>query len=310
MRISLWFVLLALVVCALVNPGNFGSIDTKMRLQVARWIRLNEPEVRPGSGFGLTGKDGARHAWYGIGQSLVLLPFDAAGSTSLSPLLKGRNLTPEKQDQLIELLIGFLMQFVITSAVLILAYNLLLSLGFTSIASAGGALALLFGTTCLQYVQMAQENELLLALDLTALWSIQQWRRRAGTGWAVLGGMACGLAILTRLPSVLDALLFACLALSFRKNWSRFLAAYLPPIFAALAVDRWYHWLRFGEFWSTYMTILGRQARPPGLLPATRSPIHSGKAFSARSFLRTNQFFCSTPCCCCSFCWRPGAGKS
>lgn len=91
-------------------------------------------------------------------------------------------LTPEKQDQIIELLIGFLMQFVITAAVLIVAHNLLLSLGFTPIASAAGALALLFGTTCLQYVQMAQENELLLApfqlrfrYPRLPIWGIRAW---------------------------------------------------------------------------------------------------------------------------------------
>jgi hypothetical protein len=263
MRISLWFALLALVVCALVNPGNFGTVDTKMRLQVARWIRLKQPEVSSAGGFGLMGKDGIRHAWYGVGQSLALLPFDAAVSAIVPRLFRRWNLTPEKQEQLVELLIAFLMQFVVTSAVLILSYHLLLSFGFSPVAGAAGALALLFGTTCLQYVQMAQENELLLALDLAALWGIRQWTR-AGAGWAVLAGAACGFAILTRLPSVLDALLLACLAFSLNRNWSRFLAAYLPPILAALALDRWYQWLRFGEFWSTYMTILGRQARPPG----------------------------------------------
>ena len=64
MRRLLIFALLSLVVCALINPGNFGTIDTTRRLQVERWIRLGEPEVRQtDSGFGVTGRDGKRHAW-------------------------------------------------------------------------------------------------------------------------------------------------------------------------------------------------------------------------------------------------------
>lgn len=76
-RAVVLYVLLAVVVCALLNPGNFGSIDTDRRWQVARSIRLSEPAVAPDDvrqGFGIPGRNGAAQAWYGIGQSLVLLP--------------------------------------------------------------------------------------------------------------------------------------------------------------------------------------------------------------------------------------------
>src|SRR5579883_3431905 len=239
MRARFLFVLIAIVVCALVNPGNFGSIDTRRRLQVARWIRLGEPEVSPAdTAFGIRGRHGVRHAWYGMGQSLVLVPFDAAVSVTTGPLLQRSGLSPERREQIVELLNAFLMQFAITSLILVLAYETLLSFGFTPFPSAAGALALLFGTTCLAYVQTAQENNLLLAHDLAALWAVRR-SRQTGGAWPGLAGAYGG-------------------------RWKRFLAAYLPPVLAALAIDRWYQWMRFGEFFSTYISVFGRQARPPG----------------------------------------------
>ena len=262
MRTRWWLVLVALVVSALVSPGNFGSVDTVRRLQVARSIRLGEPEVTDVE-FGITGKDGRRHAWFGLGQSLVLVPFDAAVSATISPFLVRAKLNAEKQEQVRDLLIAFLMQFVITSLILILADQILRSYGFTPLASAAGTLALLFGTTCLQYVQSAQENNLLLMLDLGALWAIRRWQRDGGF-WAVVAGACCGFAILTRLPSVLETLIFAVLAVGDQGLWRRFLSGYVPPVITAIAVDRWYHWIRFHELFSTYISIWGRQFAPRG----------------------------------------------
>src|SRR5580658_2978457 len=89
-RRLLLFALLSLVVCALVNPGNFGTVDTVKRLQVERWIRLGEPPVSPAdtSGFGVIGRNAVRHAWYGMGQSLLLIPFDALVSATAVPILR------------------------------------------------------------------------------------------------------------------------------------------------------------------------------------------------------------------------------
>jgi hypothetical protein len=83
-RIPVLLVFLTVVVCALVNAGNFGVIDTARRLQVARWMRLGEPPVTPEDariGFGLPGRNGVVHAWYGMGQSLLLLPIDAVAES-------------------------------------------------------------------------------------------------------------------------------------------------------------------------------------------------------------------------------------
>jgi hypothetical protein len=267
LRVPALSILLALVVCAIVNPGNFGTIDTARRLQVERWIRLGQPPVRRAdidSGFGVAGRNGVVHAWYGVGQSLVLLPFDLAVSAAVAPSLQRFGLDGEKRRQVTELLIAFLMQASIASALLLLARALLASFGFPPRAAAAGAVSLILATTCLQYLQCAEENELLLMLALSALLAIRRWEASGAVRGAALAGAACGFAVLVRLPSLIEAAVFAGFGLAGGGPRKRFLAAYLAPVAAAIAVDRWYQWLRFGGWSSTYLGIMVRQTRPPG----------------------------------------------
>src|SRR5690348_13717941 len=130
MRVSLLFVLLAVVVCAVLNPGNLGNFDARGRLQVARWLRGAGPEINPRyAGFSVPDSQGRPHAWYGIGQSLVFLPFDAVVEGALAPVLRRTGLDSDRQQQVVEILVAFLAQAAVTSAILILGYHLLLLFG-------------------------------------------------------------------------------------------------------------------------------------------------------------------------------------
>jgi Glycosyltransferase family 87 len=265
-RIPLLFILLAVVVCALLNTGNFGTIDTTRRWQVARSIRLGEPAVTSddaGQGFGIPGRNGAPQAYYGVGQSLLLLPIDGLVDATVSPVLRRVGLDPIRRKQVAELTVAFLMQAVLTACVLLLARRLLLAFHFGNTAAVAGSIALLFATTCLQYVQCAQENELLLALALAALVGLLAWHREECGRWTLLAGMACGFAILVRLTSVLETGMFAFFTIAAGTNPKRFLAWFTPPVVVALLIDRWYQWHRFGELFSTYIGIYGRLNRPP-----------------------------------------------
>jgi hypothetical protein len=262
-------VLLSLVVCALINPGNFGTVDTTRRLQVARWIRSGEPPVSPADpDFGITGKNGTRHAYTGIGQSLVLLPFDALVSAAVAPQLSRFGLDASRQAQVVELCVAFLMQSFLTACALLLAYELLLSFGFTAFASAAGALSLLFATSCLQYVQCAQENLLQLVLVLCALWAVRRYQCEQRASWAALAGAVCGFAILIKLSSFLETAVIALYALTACAHRKRFLAGFVPPLTCAFVLERWYQYIRFGDVFSTYTGIFAKQLRPVNAPPS------------------------------------------
>jgi hypothetical protein len=287
--------MLSMVVCALVNPGNFGTSDTLRRLHVERWIRLGEPPVHEGDrAHGLKGRNGLLHPEYGIGQSLLLLPFDAAVGATVVPVLNRLGTDAARQQQVVELLVAFLMQWFVTACTLALAYEVLLSFQFAPFAAMAGTMALLFGTSCLQYVQCAQENNLILLLALGALCALRWWQNGKDARWATVAGMACGCAILVRLPSVLQTAVLPMVAGS-AGNRRKFLAGFLPPVAAAVLLDRWYHWYRFGELFSTYTGIVGRQLRQAGAPASFPFSYPFWKGFSGALFSPDKSIFLFDP---------------
>src|SRR5882724_11379056 len=65
-----------------VQSGELGSADTTHRLQTTHWIWTSQPQVFPNEypEFGLRGRGGRLFSWYGIGQSLLMLPADMVGT--------------------------------------------------------------------------------------------------------------------------------------------------------------------------------------------------------------------------------------
>src|SRR3979490_1942931 len=68
----------------LIQSGELGTSDTTHRLQVAHSLWTNQPQVFPKEypEFGLHGRGGRLYAWYGIGQSLLMLPADLISSAA------------------------------------------------------------------------------------------------------------------------------------------------------------------------------------------------------------------------------------
>ncbi|HTU42256.1 MAG TPA: hypothetical protein VMF10_11155, partial [Candidatus Aquilonibacter sp.] len=65
-----------------VQSGELGTADTVHRLQTTHWLWTSEPQVFPNEypEFGLHGRGGQLYSWYGIGQSLLMLPADLVGT--------------------------------------------------------------------------------------------------------------------------------------------------------------------------------------------------------------------------------------
>ena len=74
--------LVAFLVAIVVQSGDLGSSDTMHRLQAAHSFWTSEPAVFPNEypEFGVHGRGGKLYGWYGIGQSLLMFPFDVIGT--------------------------------------------------------------------------------------------------------------------------------------------------------------------------------------------------------------------------------------
>src|SRR6184192_3812096 len=79
--------LTAALLAFVVQSGELGSADTMHRLQTAHSFWTSQPAVFPDEypEFGVHGRGGRLYDWYGIGQPLLMLPSDIAG-TGISKL--------------------------------------------------------------------------------------------------------------------------------------------------------------------------------------------------------------------------------
>ena len=70
------------LIAFVVQSGDVDSADTARRLQTTHSFWTSAPPVLPGDypEFGLKGRGGRIYAWYGIGQSLLMLPADIVGT--------------------------------------------------------------------------------------------------------------------------------------------------------------------------------------------------------------------------------------
>jgi len=235
-----------------MNPLLMVS-DSLKRFRSASWIIGGE---NPG-GF-LPGVGGATHYWYGLGQSLVFIPFDRALSAlGVTNLVTRYSVTAR------------LLYPLTNGLVLVLSWDALRLLGFRSRHCVLGTLVTLGVTTLPFHFQNNQENPLTLVCALTALVGILRWNDSGSLLWLNLACAAQAESILIRVTNLAYVLpLFGLPLLSrlldrsrpldpgreFRQT-ARLATVAIPWLVVAFAADRWWQLVRFGTWSGTYMTI-------------------------------------------------------
>src|ERR1700747_267664 len=70
------------LIAFVVESGDVDSVDTVRRLQTTHSFWTSAPPVLSSDypDFGLQGRGGKIYAWYGMGQSLLMLPADMVGT--------------------------------------------------------------------------------------------------------------------------------------------------------------------------------------------------------------------------------------
>ena len=135
----------ALLACV-VQSGDLGSVDTLRRLQTTHSFWTSDPPVLAGDypDFGLRGKDGRIYAWYGIGQSLLMLPQDILGTyiERLQIFDRYGDTDPTVRD----MIVAYLTQILITVLTALVCFKLLRQFTFSVNQSTAGVLAFLLAT--------------------------------------------------------------------------------------------------------------------------------------------------------------------
>ncbi len=263
---------IALLATLLIQSGELGTSDTMHRLQTAHSFWTSEPPVFPQEypEFGLIGRGGRIYSWYGMGQSLLMLPADIAGTwlERLPVFANYHDVDPTVRDIFVSITTNCLL----AALTVLAAYRLLRQLAFSVREAAAGVLALFFATTHLHYAQNMSENDYILLLALTGMSFQYEWLRTGRRRALRIGSFALGLNLLTRLTTGLELMAsggFLLLVLLFggarpKEIFQRALqyARTAFPIYAVFVlIDRVYQYHRFGSFFNTYMTVYGIQQR-------------------------------------------------
>ena len=296
-----------------VQSGELGTADTMHRLQTTHWLWTSQPQVPAADypDFGLHGRDGRIYSWYGIGQSLLMLPADLLGTWIAHwPIFSGYEDDPAVRS----IVVSYSTNILVNVLTALIAFRLLRQLRFSVRETVAGVLALMFCTTHLHYTQNMQENNYILLLTLVGLSFQYEWLRTGSQRALLLGSAALGLNLLTRLTAVLDVMaggVFVLAVLWFEQKsppfdrlragflakdarngapgapaealWQRVLeyCKIAAPVYAIfLIIERAYSFYRFGTWTQTYLPLFAKEMRlQDPTLPADfpwNTPFHEG----------------------------------
>jgi hypothetical protein len=297
----------------LIQSGELGTSDTTHRLQVAHSFWTGQPQVFPNEypEFGLHGRGGRLYAWYGIGQSLLMLPTDLIGSAA-SHLPIWRDYEHSETDPAIRsIIVSISTNILINVLTALAAFRLLGLFGFSVRESVAGSLALLCATTHLHYAQNMTENNYILLLTIAGFALQYQWLRTGNRRPLFWGSILLGLNLLTRLTTALDIVGVGCFllfALLFARHKTPadmdtqrrplhstsagagkrpvmiariYLYTAIPVYAGFLFLDRIYQYFRFGSWTNTYVDVFAREQRQmnptlPANFPFNGGWVHGG----------------------------------
>jgi hypothetical protein len=278
------------LIAFVVQSGELSTADTTHRLQTTHWLWTSEPQVFPYEypDFGLHGRNGQIYSWYGIGQSLLMLPADLVGTW-----IAHWGIFSDYRDDpgVRSIVVSYSTNILVNVLTALLGFRLLRQLRFSQKQSIFGVLALLFCTTHLHYTQNMMENNYILLLTLAGFSFQYEWLRTGSRRALFVGSFALGLNLLTRVTSVLDLLaagIFLLLILWFERVpanefWRRFISyikVAVPTYAFFILIDRCYQFYRFGTWTGTYLPLFAQLLRSQDpTLPANfpwNTPFYEG----------------------------------
>src|ERR1700678_2462143 len=195
--------LVAGLLAFVVQSGELGTADTMHRLHTTHWLWTAEPQVFPTEypEFGLHGRGGQLYSWYGIGQSLLMLPADLAGTWIAHwHIFSGYGDDPAVRS----IVVSYSTNIFVNVLTALIGFWLLRQLRFSVRESVFGLLALMFCTTHLHYTQNMMENNYIMLLTLAGFSYQYEWLKTGSKRALWVGCAALGLNLLTRLTTGLD----------------------------------------------------------------------------------------------------------
>ena len=280
----------AFLAALLVQSGELGTSDTTHRLEATHSFWTSEPPVDPNDypEFGIHGRNGKLYGWYGIGQSLLMLPADIAGTYAEQlQVFSAYDADPAVRS----IVVSYSTNILVCLLTVLVCWRLLGLFDFTTSQKIAGVFALLFCTTFLHYTQNMMENNYILLLTLAGLAFQYEWLKTGSARALLIGALALSANLLTRLTTAMDlfaVLLFLLITawltgirgIALRARFWRYLKIAFPVYVVFFLMDRAYQYYRFGSLTNTYIQLFGREQKllDPSLPAAYpfETPFHIG----------------------------------
>lgn len=240
---------------SLASPGNIPS-DSEVRWSVSRqMIRSGSVSIEDtlvNRNFAV-GVDGRRYSFWGIGQSICMLPFNL-----LCLLLeKLTPVSPKTADLFAQFLVSLLFFPFVGALVVWLMYRLLVLLGYSERVSIFIAAIFAFATMHFHYSVVTYEQTQVAALLLLAMFFLVKNLRERRFLYAWFLCLSLGLCLLFRLGSMLEILPVYLIAAgeeilgggekSRFKRVGKWLLAGLCGAGGIIVFLGWYNYIRFGS---------------------------------------------------------------
>ena len=262
--------------CIVISPGQLG-FDTDRRLQSTHWLWTSSDSILAEdmpveNRYDLNiavGANGRPHYGYGIGQSLVMLPADVIGTFLANLVVKNGGENSEYYKTRIRRLVVSYVTFPLIGVLTAFLLRLFFSALGLDLWSSISAVALSFvATRWFDALRAYQETGLHFACFLAGGLCLILWRKTKENIYAWGAGAAFCIMILTRIITMVDIIII-CFAFTLLmlieqgvRVWRDLFGLYakiLLCLVVGVAVDRLYHFFRFGEWASTYAGLYFQQ---------------------------------------------------
>src|SRR5579871_2990612 len=258
-RIAIWLSAVTLLVYCGTAKGVLEEVDDAAMLRVTQSIVHDfSTAVPPDTPGAMPGIDGQWYTRYGIGQSLLAIPFYLVGSVLPSSIPTANVYDPHGYvvaDSIAIVVTG--LNMLVTSIAVGMTFLTCRDLGFRTSASVAAALALGVGTFAWQSARTFMSKptsmlSVLLAFSFLLRFSLIGSRNR----YLIASGACAGLMLLMRIANavllpVLGLWLLWILWRDRRTRWFAALAAWVVPIALTLAFLAYYNERRFGSIFET-----------------------------------------------------------
>jgi hypothetical protein len=229
-----------LVARNMVTNGQLGFAEKEIT-SIAFWDH-----------FAAKGPDGLYYMKWGLGQSLVEVPFLFLHRVLFAT--PGPGNPPEDQTRfyLIELAFLMLCPSVISALGCVLFYLLALRLGFSRKVSV--LLTLVYGlaTMVWPYSKSFMSETTLNVAILGSVYGALGYVQEKGRPWIFFSGVCLGFAVLTKVTALLAIPVIAVYilgSLRTRKSVLDLLVCFVPPLAIFCALQGWHNWVRYGDVW-------------------------------------------------------------